>query len=39
MWEGMKGLLAPEFKETCWGHAVVRNVFRINGAGPWPVAM
>ena len=29
----MKGLLAPEFKETLLGHAEVRNVFHITGAG------
>ncbi len=31
--KAMKGLLAPEFKETLLGHAEVRNVFRITGAG------
>lgn len=29
----MKGLLAPEFKEVLLGHAEVRSVFRITGAG------
>ena len=29
----MKGLLAPEFKEVLLGHAEVRNVFKITGAG------
>ena len=29
----MKGLLAPEFKENLLGHAQVRNVFKITGAG------
>ena len=29
----MKGLLAPEFKEVLLGHAEVRNVFHITGAG------
>ena len=31
--KAMKGLLAPEFKEVLLGHAEVRNVFRITGAG------
>ncbi|NLI21827.1 MAG: translation initiation factor IF-2 [Clostridiales bacterium] len=31
--KAMKGMLAPEFKETLLGHAEVRNVFRITGAG------
>ncbi len=31
--KAMKGLLAPEFKETMLGHAEVRNVFHITGAG------
>ncbi len=31
--KAMKGLLAPEFKETLLGHAEVRNVFHITGAG------
>ncbi len=31
--KAMKGLLAPEFKETLLGHAQVRNVFKITGAG------
>jgi len=29
----MKGLLAPEYKEVLLGHAEVRNVFKITGAG------
>jgi translation initiation factor IF-2 len=29
----MKGMLAPEFKEVVLGHAQVRNVFHITGAG------
>ena len=29
----MKGLLAPEFREVLLGHAEVRNVFKITGAG------
>ena len=29
----MKGLLAPEYREVLLGHAEVRNVFRITGAG------
>ncbi len=29
----MKGLLAPEFKETLLGHAQVRSTFKITGAG------
>ncbi len=29
----MKGMLAPEFKEVLLGHAEVRNVFKITGAG------
>ena len=33
MQKAMKGLLAPEFKETILGHAEVRNTFRITGAG------
>ena len=31
--KAMKGLLAPEFKENLLGHAEVRNVFKITGAG------
>ena len=31
--KAMKGMLAPEFKENILGHAEVRNVFRITGAG------
>ncbi len=31
--KAMKGLLAPEFKEVLLGHAQVRNVFKITGAG------
>ncbi len=31
--KAMKGLLAPEFKEVLLGHAEVRNVFHITGAG------
>ena len=31
--KAMKGLLAPEFKENLLGHAEVRSVFRITGAG------
>ena len=33
MEKAMKGLLAPEFKEVLLGHAEVRNVFKITGAG------
>ncbi len=33
MQKAMKGLLAPEFKETILGHAEVRNTFHITGAG------
>ena len=29
----MKGLLAPEFREVILGHAEIRNVFRVTGAG------
>ena len=29
----MKGLLEPEYKEVLLGHAEVRNVFKITGAG------
>ena len=29
----MKGMLAPEYKEVLLGHAEVRNVFKITGAG------
>ncbi len=29
----MKGMLAPEYREVLLGHAEVRNVFRITGAG------
>ena len=31
--KAMKGMLAPEFKEVILGHAEVRNVFKITGAG------
>ena len=31
--KAMKGLLAPQFKEVTLGHAEVRNVFKITGAG------
>ncbi|MEA5000014.1 MAG: translation initiation factor IF-2 [Candidatus Limiplasma sp.] len=31
--KAMKGLLAPEYKEVLLGHAEVRNVFKITGAG------
>ncbi|HSK69662.1 MAG TPA: translation initiation factor IF-2 [Candidatus Limnocylindria bacterium] len=31
--KAMKGLLKPEFREVVLGHAEVRNVFRITGAG------
>ncbi len=31
--KAMKGMLEPEFKESIIGHAQVRNVFRITGAG------
>ncbi|MCL1855989.1 MAG: translation initiation factor IF-2 [Clostridia bacterium] len=31
--KAMKGLLAPEYKETLLGHAEVRNTFRVTGAG------
>ena len=31
--KAMKGLLAPEFKETFLGTAEIRNVFHITGAG------
>jgi translation initiation factor IF-2 len=31
--KAMKGLLAPQFKEVLLGHAEVRNVFKITGAG------
>ena len=31
--KAMKGLLDPEFKEVLLGHAEVRNVFKITGAG------
>ncbi len=31
--KAMKGLLEPVFKENLLGHAEVRNVFRITGAG------
>ncbi len=31
--KAMKGMLAPEFRENVLGHAEVRNVFRITGAG------
>ena len=29
----MKGMLAPKFKEVFLGHAQVRQVFRVTGAG------
>ncbi len=31
--KAMKGLLAPEYREVLLGHAEVRNVFKITGAG------
>ncbi|MBO2516430.1 MAG: translation initiation factor IF-2 [Clostridiales bacterium] len=31
--KAMKGLLEPEYKEVLLGHAEVRNVFKITGAG------
>ncbi len=31
--KAMKGMLEPEYKESIIGHAQVRNVFRITGAG------
>ena len=31
--KAMKGLLAPEYKEVLLGHAQVRSVFKITGAG------
>ena len=31
--KAMKGMLSPEFREVILGHAQVRNVFRITGAG------
>ncbi len=31
--KAMKGLLAPEYKEVLLGHAEIRNVFKITGAG------
>lgn len=34
----MKGLLAPEYREVLLGHAEVRNVFKITGAGVSPAA-
>ena len=33
MEKAMKGMLAPEFKEVLLGHAEIRNVFKITGAG------
>ena len=33
MEKAMKGLLAPQYKEVLLGHAEVRNVFKITGAG------
>ena len=33
MEKAMKGLLAPEYREVLLGHAEVRNVFKITGAG------
>jgi len=33
MEKAMKGLLAPEYREALLGHAEVRNVFKITGAG------
>ena len=33
MEKAMKGLLEPEYKEVLLGHAEVRNVFKITGAG------
>ena len=29
----MKGMLAPEFKEVVYGHAEVRNTFKVSGVG------
>ena len=31
--KAMKGMLSPEYREVILGHAQVRNVFRITGAG------
>ncbi|MDR3051576.1 MAG: translation initiation factor IF-2, partial [Oscillospiraceae bacterium] len=31
--KAMKGMLAPEFKETVLGHAEVRSVFKVTGVG------
>ncbi len=31
--KAMKGMLSPEFKEVILGHAEVRNVFKVTGAG------
>ena len=31
--KAMKGLLAPQYKEVLLGHAEVRSVFKITGAG------
>ena len=33
MEKAMKGLLAPQYKEVLLGHAEVRSVFKITGAG------
>ena len=33
MEKAMKGLLTPEYREVLLGHAEVRNVFKITGAG------
>ena len=33
MEKAMKGMLEPEYKEVILGHAEVRNVFKITGAG------
>ena len=33
MEKAMKGMLEPEYKEVLLGHAEVRNVFKITGAG------
>ncbi len=33
MEKAIKGMLAPEYKETVLGHAQVRNVFHISGVG------
>ena len=33
MEKAMKGMLAPKYKEVLLGHAEVRSVFKITGAG------